>query len=286
MGRIKIGKGLQCEINPEVGRELEPLVHADEIKNYAVIGGGMAGMEAAITLRQRGHKVTLFEKDELGGQFNLAPLPSGKASLQKQIDYLKHEVAEIQIIKKEAKEEDLIGKYDGVILATGSKPFIPQINGLKEYKWAEILYERNIPRNKNVLIIGGGSIGIEIANTLIDYGNNVQIVEMLDDIARDMEMVSRKLNLQKLKKNNVPVYTNKKVERITDSSVFLKSKNVFSDFRIDHIDIYVVTAGMSSEKELLYRLGNRIPIYPIGDAEKIGDLVSAIQSAYLTCKDL
>ena len=81
LGRIKIGKGLQCEINPEVGRELEPLVHADEIKNYAVIGGGMAGMEAAITLRQRGHKVTLFEKDELGGQFNLAPLPSGKASL-------------------------------------------------------------------------------------------------------------------------------------------------------------------------------------------------------------
>ncbi len=286
LGRIKIGKGLQCEINPEVGRELEPIVQATEKKNYAVVGGGMAGMEAAITLRQRGHKVTIFEKNELGGQFNFAPLPSQKGSLQKQIDYLKHEVEGIPLSRKEANHGDLVGKYDGVILATGSKPIIPQIEGLEEYKWAEILYETNIPRNKNVLVIGGGSVGVEIANTLLDYSNKVIIVEMLDDIARDMEMVSRKLNLNKLQENNVPVYTNKKVEHITGSSVYLKSKNVFSDFRIDHIDIYVVTAGMRPEKELLYQLENQIPVYPVGDAEKIGDVVSAIQSAYFTCKEL
>ena len=286
LGRIKIGKGLQCEINPEVGRELEPLVHAAETKKYTVVGGGMAGMEAAITLRQRGHHVTLFEKDELGGQFNLAPLPSQKGSLQKQIDYLKHEVEGIPVIKKEAQPEDLIGKYDGVILATGSKPAIPPIDGLEEYKWAEVLYETNIPKDKNVLIIGGGLIGVEIANTLVEHGNRVIIIEMLDDIARDMEMVTRKLNLMKLQKNNVLIYTNKKVESVRGSSAFVKSKNVFDDFRIDHIDLYIVAVGMSSEKKLLLQLKNKIPVYPVGDADKVGDVVSAIQSAYFTCKEL
>ena len=286
LGRIKIGKGLQCEINPEVGRELEPLIHADEKKNYAVVGGGMAGMEAAITLRKRGHKVTLFEKGELGGQFIFAPLPSQKESLQKQIDYLKHEMEDIPVIKKEAVPEDLIGKYDSVILATGSKPFIPPIDGLTEYKWAEILYETNIPKNKNVLIIGGGLIGVEIANTLVDYGNSVIIIEMLEDIARDMEMVTRKLNLMKLQKNNVAVYTNKKVERISGSSAFLKSKNVFDNFRIDNIDIYVVAAGMLPDKQLIEKLENKMPYYVVGDADKIGDVVSAVQSGYYIAKEL
>lgn len=286
LGRIKIGKGLQCEINPEVGRELEPLVPADVEKNYAVVGGGMAGMEAAITLRRRGHKVTLFEKDELGGQFNLAPLPSQKGSLQKQIDYLKHEAEGIFFVKKEAKPEDLVKNYDGVIVATGSKHFIPEIEGLEEYKWAEILYDTDIPKNKSVLIIGGGLIGIEVANTLIDYGNKIVIVEMLEDIARDMELVTRKLNLMKLQKNNVPIYTNTEVNRISGSTAFLKRRNVFEDLRIENIDIYVLAAGMRSNNELLKQLENKIPVYPVGDADKMGDVVSAVQSAYFTCKQL
>ncbi len=201
LGRIKIGKGLQCEINPEVGRELEPLIKAEVKKNFAVVGGGLAGMEATITLKNRGHKVTLYEKDKLGGQFNLAPLPSKKGSLQKQIDYLKAELENINVINKEATEKDLIGKYDDVVIATGSKPFVPTIPGLKKYNWAEILYEFNLPKNKNVVIIGGGLIGVEVANTLLDYNNKVTIVEMLDDIGRDMEMVTRKLNMMKLKKH-------------------------------------------------------------------------------------
>jgi 2,4-dienoyl-CoA reductase (NADPH2) len=286
LGRIKKGKGLQCEINPEVGRELEPLTIAEKKKNYAVVGGGMAGMEAAITLRQRGHNVTLFEKDELGGQFNLAPLPSKKNSLQKQIDYLKNELVGIPVIKKEAGKEDLIGHYEGVILAAGSKPFIPSIEGLKEYKWAEILRKTNIPQNKKVLIIGGGLIGIEIANTLLDYGNKIIIVEILEDIARDMEMVTRKLNIMKLKKNNVSIYTNTRVEKISGSTVFLKSQNASDNLRIDNIDILVVAAGMQSEKHLVDDLRNKIPVYPVGDADKVGDVVSAIQSAYFTCKEL
>jgi pyruvate/2-oxoglutarate dehydrogenase complex dihydrolipoamide dehydrogenase (E3) component len=206
--------------------------------------------------------------------------------LQKQIDYLKHKVGNIPVIKKEAKAGDLIGKYDGVILATGSKPFIPQIDGLKEYKWAEILRETNVPLNKNVLIIGGGLIGIEIANTLTDHGNKVTIVELLEDIGRDMEMVSRKLNLMKLQKNGVPVYTNTKIVLVEGSAAILQKQNEEQEIRIEDINIYVVAAGMHSEKELLSKLENQIHVYVVGDADNVGDVVSAIQSAYFTCKEL
>ena len=286
LGRIKAGKGLQCEINPEVGRELEPLVHADEIKNYAVVGGGMAGMEAAITLRQRGHNVTLFEKEELGGQFNFAPLPSQKGSLQKQIDYLKYETEGIPLIRKEAKPDYLIERYDGVVMATGSVPVVPRISGLKEYYWAEILNKVNIPRDKKVVIIGGGLVGVEIANTLVDYGNSVTIIEMLDDIARDMEMVTRKLNLMKLKKHNVSIFTNSKVNNIENGSVYFFNASNQEEMKIENVNVYVIATGTQPDNKLYEEIKEKIPSYKIGDAEKAGDVVSAIQSAYFTCKEL
>lgn len=287
LGRIKIGKGLQCEINPEVGKELEPLTEAEVKKNFAVVGGGLAGMEAAITLKDRGHKVSLYEKDKLGGQFNLAPLPSKKGSLQKQIDYLKDELGDINVINKEAAEKDLIGKYDEVVVATGSKPFVPAILGLKEYNWAEILYDFNLPQNKNVVIVGGGLIGVEVANTLLDFNNKVTIVEMLEDIGRDMEMVTRKLNLMKLKKHNVPVYTNTQVTKIEGSTLYMTQANeIEKEITLEGIDIYVVTTGMKADKTLANKIEGKIPVHVVGDADQVGDAVSAIQSAYFTCREL
>jgi pyruvate/2-oxoglutarate dehydrogenase complex dihydrolipoamide dehydrogenase (E3) component len=289
LGRIKIGKGLQCEINPLVGRELEEITPTEIRKNYAVVGGGLAGMQAALALNLRGHKVTLFEKEKLGGQFNLAPLPSQKQSLQKQIDYFIDEVKDnqIKVMYKEAAADDLVDKFDGVIIATGSKPFIPPIDGLKEYHWAEILYEFNLPKNKNVVVIGGGLIGVEVANTLVDYGNKVVIIEMLEDIARDMEMVTKKLNMMKLKKSNVRIYTNSKVTKIDGGTInFLQTNGSEKEIKLENIDIYVVTAGMRPNKELIQKLEGKIPYYIAGDADTIGDAVSAVQSGYFIAREL
>ena len=289
LGRIKIGKTLQCEINPLVGKELEEIKPATEVKNFAVIGGGLAGMQAALALRQRGHKVTLFEKEKLGGQFNFAPLPSQKNSLQKQIDYFVEEIKDkgIKVIYKDATADDFVNRFDGVIIATGSKPIVPPIEGLKEYHWAEILYEFNIPKNKNVVVIGGGLIGVEIANTLVDYNNKVTIVEMLDNIARDMEMVTRKLNLMKLNKSGVTIHTNTKVTKIIDSKVFLIHFNgADEEMILDNIDVIVVAAGMKPDRKLIEQLQDKIPCYIVGDADHIGDAVSAIQSGYFIAKNL
>ncbi|MCF8306551.1 MAG: NAD(P)/FAD-dependent oxidoreductase [Ignavibacteriales bacterium] len=286
LGRIKVGKGLQCEINPEVGRETEQFFPAAASKKFAVIGGGMAGMQAAITLKQRGHTVEIFEKSELGGQFLLAPLPSNKGSLQKQIEYFKTEISDIPVIKKKAEADDLLGKYDEIVIATGSKPFIPEIAGLNNYSWAEILYQKNIPTGRKVLIIGGGLIGVEVANTLSDNNNEVIIIEMMDEIARDMEMVSRKLNLGQLQRKRIPVHTKCTVENFTGGSAKIRNLTDNSVFEINSIDLVVIAAGMRSDRQLFEKINTKIPVHIVGDAEKPGDVVSAIQSAFFTCREL
>jgi len=255
---------LQCEINPLVGRELEELKPSEEIKNYAIVGGGLAGMESAHALTKRGHKVTLYEKHELGGQFNYAPKPSQKDSLQKQIDYYLDELKDINIIKKEASAIDLINEYDGVIIATGSELFVPPIPGLKEYYWAEILNIENMPRDKNVLVIGGGLIGVEIANTLVDYSNKVKIIELFDEIARDMEMITRKLNLMKLKKNGVEILTETRVTSIDGTTVRAeKIDEINEKFKFYGIDIIVLATGMKSVNKLAEELKDKIPYYKV-----------------------
>jgi 2,4-dienoyl-CoA reductase (NADPH2) len=289
LGRVKAGKGLQCEINPLVGREAEEITPSKEKKNYAVVGGGLAGMQAALALKQRGHDVTLFEKGKLGGQFNFAPLPSGKGSLQKQIDYFVGELsdARVKLQMREARPEDLIGKYDGVVIATGSEPAVPPIDGLKEYRWAEILYDFNLPRNKNVVIIGGGLIGVEIANTLSDYGNRVTIIEMLSDIARDMEMVTRVLNLNKLRKSNVTVFTNSRVTKIDGRTIYFVKVNATEEqVKIEGVDVYVLATGMRPRNNLAAELEGKVPYFLVGDADKVGDAVTAVQSGYFVAKEL
>lgn len=287
LGRIKIGKGLQCEINPLVGKELEEFKTSGIQKNYAVVGGGLAGMESALTLSKRGHKVTLYEKNELGGQFNYAPIPSQKGSLQKQINYYLNELKSVKIVKKEISAEDLINNFNGAVIATGSNPFIPNIPGLEKFYWAEILKKENLPSDKNVLIIGGGLIGVEIANTLVDYKNTVTIVELLDEIARDMEVITRKLNLMKLQKNGVKIFTNTKVVSIDNNTVNAEKVNEGNQkVQFNDVDIIVLATGMKPNNNLETELKNKMPVYTVGDAKQIGDAVTAIQSAYFTCKEL
>jgi len=287
LGGVKAGKGLMCAINSLVGREEEELIEkVSTPKKYAVVGGGLAGMQAAVTLKEKGHEVILYEKNRLGGQFNLASLPPHKEELTKVVQYLEDRVKEqkVPVLQKEATAEELIDAYDGVVLATGSKPFIPPIEGLTDYSWAEIMEEDKKPKGKKVLVIGGGLIGIEVAESLTLNDNEVVIVEMLEEVARGMEMISKKLALGTLKKQGVKIYTSTKVTKIDGDKAYLESedgKEVLSGF--DHI---VVTTGMKSNSQLKDQLEGKIPYYIIGDAKQIGKQLDAIQTAYFTAKEL
>jgi 2,4-dienoyl-CoA reductase-like NADH-dependent reductase (Old Yellow Enzyme family)/thioredoxin reductase len=284
LGGVKSGTGLRCVVNPSVGSEPDEINPANECKHYAVIGGGLAGMKSAITLCKRGHKVALYEKERLGGQFNLAHLPPHKESLKGLVDYYRSELEDhdITIWQKEADESDILnGGYSGAILATGSIPAVPPIEGLGEYYWAEVLEEENLPVRKKVVVIGGGLIGIETASKLVKAENEVIVVEMLDEIARGMEAMEKVLTLNALRAANVETHVGTRVTRIENGKVFVEGEMSGVIDKVDHI---VLATGMRSYNPLEKELTGKIPVYVIGDAHKVGKAQDAIREAYELAK--
>jgi len=282
LGGVRSGQGLKCLVNPVVGKEAELIEDLKLSKKYAVVGGGLAGLETAITLKMRGHIVDIYEKDKLGGQFNLASLPPNKSSLAKLVDYYKDEIniLGISVMSKEISDDELLIKnYDGVILATGSIPAIPPIKGLKEYFWAEVLNEGYFITNKKVLVIGGGLIGLEVAFALLKGKNKVVIVEMLEEVGRGMEVIEKGMILKTLKNGGVEIYLNSKVEEIIDKKAIITGEN---NIEIDGIDHIILATGMKSYNPLENKLKNKIPVYVVGDARKVGNAQDAIKDAYET----
>jgi len=279
LGGVKGGKGLGCVVNPMVNTGLPEVEIAETSKRFAVVGGGLAGMEAAITLKERGHAVDLYEKNKLGGQFNLAYLPPNKESLKEIVEYFQNEIEEqnVNYINKEANALDFKNaNYDGIIIATGAVPTVPPIKGLKKFYWTEFLEDSQLTRDKKVLVVGGGLIGLEVASKLVDGNNKVIIVEMLDEIARGMEMIEKAITVKKLQSKNSEIFTNHKVVEVAGSSVILESEDGIKE--IEDIDEIVVAVGMKSYIPFEYK--GDTPIYFVGDAKKVGKAQEAIHDAY------
>ncbi len=281
LGGVRGGTGLGCVVNPVVSFENNSVKKAGTKKNIAVIGGGLAGMESAITLTERGHNVRIFEKDKLGGQFNLAWLPPKKESLKEIVDYYENEIDKlgIPVSITEFSAEDLDENYHAVVVATGAVPAVPPIKGLKNYYWADYLLDENLPENEKIVIIGGGLIGIEMASKLVDRNNEVIVVEMLEEIARGMEMIEKKMTLAKLKAKNVKILLGYKVTEIEGDKVMISGKEKKI---LEGIDKIIVTAGMKSLNTLEDKLKEDTEVYVIGDARQVGKAQEAIRDAYET----
>jgi pyruvate/2-oxoglutarate dehydrogenase complex dihydrolipoamide dehydrogenase (E3) component len=280
LGGVKSGKGLQCLVNPQVGQASFDVKKAKKTRKLAVVGGGLAGMQAAITLRKRGHKVDLYEKDQLGGQFNLAPLTPHKVSMAKLVPYFVRElkIKGVNVIHKEVTKADTVARYDGVILATGSKPSVPKIPGLVNYEWADILARPHLPKRKRILIIGGGLIGVDIATALIPMGNQIIIVKRTTDFGEDMEMIAKNLSLKMLKEKETIFSDHTFIKRVEGNTVYAERNN--REFQFEDIDIIVVCTGMKCYNPLEESLRNRMPVYVIGDVRKIGNAQDAIREGY------
>jgi 2,4-dienoyl-CoA reductase (NADPH2) len=280
LGGVKAGKGLGCVVNPQANTGLPDLEKTKNRKHYAVVGGGLAGMEAAIDLKKKGHDVVLYEKEEPGGQFNLAYLPPHKESLKDLVDYYKTELERwhITVKKEEAVAETFRReKYDGIVMATGALPAVPPIKGLKEYYWTEFLKDEQLPSGKKVLVIGGGLIGMEVASKLVSNGNKVVIVEMLEEIARGMEMIEKAMTLKELKAKGTEIITRHTVTEVEGGKVKITGEE--GDREIDGIDHIVVATGMKPYHPFEKEEGMP-PLYFVGDARKVGKAQDAIREAY------
>lgn len=280
---------VNCTQNPIVGHEKQyELKSALISKNILVIGGGPAGMQAAITAAERGHKVTLWEKEiELGGQVEAAWRPPYKGDMKNIIDFRKVRLERLRVnvvVGKEASIDEIKRqKCDAVILATGSKPIIPPIKGIDTTKifTASDILTKNFDCGKRIAIIGGGSIGAETANYLAKQGKEVYLIEMLDKIASDVPYGNR-VQLMRDLEENTNLMVSSKIKEIKDTTIIVERNN--NEEKIHNVDSIVIAVGLKSEKKLEKEIKEQLPemeLKVIGDAKKVRKIEYAIKEGFL-----
>jgi 2,4-dienoyl-CoA reductase-like NADH-dependent reductase (Old Yellow Enzyme family)/NADPH-dependent 2,4-dienoyl-CoA reductase/sulfur reductase-like enzyme len=279
---VNTGAGIGCNINPEVGRENDKVTQAKRSFHVVVVGGGPAGMQAALTSRQRGHRVTLFEKKQLGGQFALAFLPPAKQRLQLSLRSVISEVMRsgVDIRLEEATLKTLTDlQPDFVIIATGSKPIIPNIPGLENpITSGEALTESREIGNR-VLVIGGGMVGMEVAEFLAQKGSQCVVIEILGDVAQDMVPLSRTLMMKRLSVLPVEIRTQTKLSRIENRHAIVEHGG--NEHGLGAFDTMIVAVGNQSFDRLSDDLRRKgIAVGVAGDAVKPSCIHGAVISGH------
>ena len=218
-----------CAINPEIGFERETK-YADPIarnkKKVLVAGGGVAGMQAALTASQRGHEVILCEKsDTLGGALRCELNVPFKQNLQK---YLDHQSAlinasDIELRLNTAVTPELAEKIkpDVIIAAFGARPLVPKIPGIdgSNVLSAEYAYMHAEQTGQKVIILGGGLSGIELAIYLAGLGKNVTIIEMANGLNFSGNVVHSMAVYNEIKRLGIDVITSMKAAEINAQGV-------------------------------------------------------------------
>ena len=270
----------RCAINPPTMQSKKYRIKpARKSKKIAVIGGGIGGMEAALVCAKRGHKVTLYEKSgELGGVFIAAASPSFKEKDRALIAWYRREIGRYPIqvkLNSEVKSIESV-EADEVIIATGAKPVELPIPGIEHGIQAIDFLRGRKEVGDNVVIIGGGLTGCEIAYELYLQGKHPTIVEMKNDLiaVKGVCLANSSYLRDFFKANKVPVHLETKLCEVKPNSVELSDRNGIK-YSLE-ADSVILSMGYRSNP--LAQQDKHVHI--VGDCAKVGNLRTVIWQAW------
>ena len=284
------GLPLGCTLNPALGREFEwgdeKLVKNGNNRTVAVIGGGPAGMEAALVLAKRGFKTMLYEaKDKLGGTVNLAAIPPHKGMLAEFVETMEAQLKEagVDIILNTPATVEILKDHgtDSVFLATGGKPILPNIPGIEKAVTAEaVLEDPSLAKGENLVIIGGGVTGLETAETFAP-DHKVTVVEMLDKVGGNLYPSIVMHLAQEIMKNGGAIAKGKQLTAVEDGAVTVKDTKSGEETKIP-ADTVILAMGVRANRPdvdaLREAFGDNLVL--VGDACKPGQIYDALHSAH------
>jgi 2,4-dienoyl-CoA reductase-like NADH-dependent reductase (Old Yellow Enzyme family)/thioredoxin reductase len=293
--RLMIPAVINCAVNPFLGNETEfpeaKVKKADVKKKVAVIGGGPAGIQALLTLCERGHDVTLYEmSDRLGGHVVPGSALSFKQDVRDYLEYLVRQANKAPariLLNTEATKKMLDAEgYDALIIAVGSKPAIPPIPGIDKphVHWAPEVDTGKVKAGQKTVIVGAGAVGIECAIGRKRAGKDVAVVEMAPDMSNlrasaggaSMELTAL------IEELHIPVHLNCRLEEVTDSNVICRNTQTSEKIEFP-ADTVLLAAGMVSRQQVadaLRRCAPETEVFVVGDASEVGTIATAVRSAF------
>lgn len=275
-----------CSVNAQMGMEGRYVVRpAAAPKTVWVAGGGPAGMEAARVAAERGHRVTLFERrGKLGGQLLFADLPPHKGEWRHFIAWQKRRLValgvELRLGRALTAEEVLAGRPDHLIVATGARSLIPPIPGVDGPNTAtciEVLTGRKAC-GRRAVVVGGGAVGCETAEFLRARGCEVTIVEMLPEIAPDVDYWNRWVLLDRLEAAGIRQVVGARAEAVTAEGVRIQAGGAE---RLLEADTVVLAVGARAYNPLARGLEGRFAAVTfIGDCATPGKVRQAVDAGF------
>ena len=275
-----------CALNPVTMHEREyTLTPAPVKKKIAVIGGGIGGMEAARLAALRGHDVTLYEKSGvLGGVFTAAAAPDFKEHDKKLIKWYVKQLKDCGVTVGLNTEiaPDKLGTLgaDEIIVATGAVPKklpVPGIDGNNTVEAIDCLLG-NKPVGDRVVIIGGGLTGCEIAYDLAVKGKRAEIVEMQDDILKiqGLSAANSEFLREVIRYYGIGVRLSSTLKEIRSDGVVVTAA---SGEEFIPADTVILSVGYNSFVPFDETVKNK-NVHVIGDAKRVGNLLTVIEQAY------
>ena len=279
---------LSCVLNAENGDEETIFIQpCTETKNVAIVGAGLAGLEAARVTYKRGHTVTVFEKsDRLGGQINIASVPPRKDEILRSVQYYEKFLpgkVDIQLNHEPAMDE--LNGFDHVILAIGAHNMdllMPVENSNIVSSW-DILNGQEV--SGKCVVLGRGLVGDKTAEYLANKGLEVSIVEMMDKIAAQESETVLPLMEADFKEHSVQKFVNTRVSEIKNNVIY--AVNTKDEINVE-ITVDTIVNALGSKKNVFDDSKLTVPFTYVGDCsgERTADIASAIRTGYKAANEI